>query len=43
MASAKTPKDALKIIAAMGPTTKGGHELDSALAQLKKLGYSHGK
>jgi hypothetical protein len=42
MASAKTPQDALKIIAAMGSTTKGGRELDAALAQLKKLGYAHG-
>jgi hypothetical protein len=39
---AKTPQQALQIIGRMGSTTKGGKELDSALTQLKKLGYAKG-
>ena len=42
LATAKTPKDAFKVLATMGPSTPGGRELDTALGQLKKLGYARG-
>jgi hypothetical protein len=42
LAAAKTPKDAFKVMAALGPSTRGGRELDTALGRLKKLGYAHG-
>ena len=42
LATARTPQDAFKVIAALGPSTRGGRELDTALGQLKKLGYAHG-
>jgi hypothetical protein len=40
LAPAKTPKQALTILGKLGPQLHGGKELDSALAQLKKLGYA---
>jgi hypothetical protein len=41
--SAKSPRQALQIIGKQfGSSTKGGNELDSALAQLKRLGYTKG-
>jgi hypothetical protein len=40
IAIAKTPKQALAILGKLGSQLQGGKELDSALAQLKKLGYA---
>jgi hypothetical protein len=40
IAKAKTPKQALTILGRLGPQLHGGKELDTALAQLKKLGYA---
>jgi hypothetical protein len=42
IANAKTPQQALQTIGKLGPKMTGGPELDSALGQLKKLGYANG-
>jgi hypothetical protein len=42
MKSAKTPRQAFAVISSVGGQTHGGKETDTALAELKKLGYTHG-